>query len=265
MKSIPIFIVLLALSVYTKAGIVVNNGLSHIYQVTTGSVTAGEIALENTSATPQTVKIYLQDLSYNASGATFYCDPSGKPTSNAGWIKIQTQLVTLQANEKAVIPYEIHLPDSSLQKGSYWSTIMVEPTVDPGQGAAKAAITIQSVVRYAIQIITNYQTADLRPNIKFDSVSIKKTRDKRYAQVAITNTGNLYIRPTTQLELYDPKSGEKTGTYSSLPMSILPGNAKTFQIDISNAPPGKYSAVLMATDSADNAFALHIALDIKNE
>lgn len=265
MKHLLSTIILVILTMHAKAGIIVNNGLSHIYQIHAGEIIKGEITIENTSETSQTVKIYLQDVRYNASGTTFFTDPSGKATSNAGWIKLASNLITLKGKEKTSVSYEIHIPEDSLQKGSYWSTVMVEPTDNLSPNKTKGAITIQSLVRYAIQIITNNQTDDLKPNIKFDSVSITKINNKRFVNIAISNTGNLYFRPTAHIELYNRQSGEKAGTYNSIPMGILPGNAKSFQIDITNITPGKYSAVLMATDNGDNAFALNTVLDIKND
>lgn len=55
------------------------------------------------------------------------------------------------------------------------------------------------------------------------------------------------------------------GNFSSLPMGLLPDTSKTFYIDISKLPPDKYNAAIIATDEDENAFALNVELEIKND
>lgn len=267
MKHLICLISVLLSSYYAFAGLVVNNGLTHIYQVQSGNLIKGKIEIENSGEKPLDIKIYLQDLAYNASGTTYYTDPSGKDRSNAGWINLTTNIITINAKEKKNIDYTIQVPTHPLQQGSYWSAIMVEPTsaLSPTPKST-SQLSIQSVVRYSIQIITNIQTDDLKPSIQFDSIQVKNQNNGiRTLHLAISNTGILYFRPTAIIELYNQNTSEKVGSFSSIPMGILPGNSKTFLIDLSKILPGKYSAVLMATDGADNAFAVNTLLEIKNE
>lgn len=265
MKRLLLFTLFLFSFYFVFAGIVVSNGLTHIYQVHNGELIKGKIEIENSGDQPQNVKLYLQDLGYNANGTTFYKDPSGNLRSNASWIKLETNLLTLKAKEKKEVFYEMTVPRSDLQQGSYWSAIIVEPTEILAPTRKNPGFSIQSVVRYAIQIISNNQTEDLKPNLKFDSIKVDKMGSIRMLNVAISNTGSLYFRPMAIIEFYDQKTGEKAGRFSSVSMGLLPGNAKTFNIDISKMNPGKYSAVLMATDDANNAFAYNTVLDIKND
>src|SRR5690242_12039050 len=100
MKHLICLISVLLSSYYAFAGLVVNNGLTHIYQVQSGNLIKGKIEIENSGEKPLDVKIYLQDLAYNASGTTYYTDPSGKDRSNAGWINLTTNIITINAKEK---------------------------------------------------------------------------------------------------------------------------------------------------------------------
>ena len=50
-----------------------------------------------------------------------------------------------------------------------------------------------------------------------------------------------------------------------MPMGLLPDSSKSFYIDISKIPPDKYKAVIIATDENENAFALNVELEIKND
>ena len=96
-------------------------------------------------------------------------------------------------------------------------------------------------------------------------VRVEKEDGKQTAKIAIANKGNLYCKPTASIEIYNRKTGEKLGTYASLTMGLLPSTSKTFYIDISKIPPDKYRAMIMATDEEENAFALNVDLEVKND
>ncbi|WP_228426722.1 hypothetical protein [Chryseobacterium carnipullorum] len=48
-------------------------------------------------------------------------------------------------------------------------------------------------------------------------------------------------------------------------MGLLPQTSKSFHIDISKVPPAQYKAVIIATDEDENAFALNVELEVKND
>lgn len=249
----------------SKAGIVIHNGLTHVYNMNHAGVYKGRISLENTSKRSQIVKVYLQDISYKWSGEIYYTTPPSHPFSNAAWITLGGTLLTLQAGEKMDIPYEINVPNEQLASGSYWSVIIVEPEQNIDSPKDNNSIAISSVVRYAIQVISNYKSDELQPHLKFESVKMDTTQQKKILKVAILNDGSLFCKPTASIDIYDNKTGQIVGTYSSVTMSLLPNNSKSFLIDISSVPKGKYATVIIATDENENAFALNVELEVKND
>nr|WP_315025674.1 DUF3324 domain-containing protein [uncultured Chryseobacterium sp.] len=264
-KRVLILISLILQFCFLHAGIVVLNGLTHSYKVENGKVYKGKIAIENTSADPQSVKIFLQDFTYNANGTTNYTALHTNSRTNGDWIKLNTNLVTLKGKEKTEILYEITIPDTSIDAGSYWSVIMVEPVEDIKPSNDKPGVKITSVIRYAIQVITDYNTEKAKPDLKFEGVKVEKQEQKQVVKIAIANQGNLYCRPTASIEIYTRKTGEKIGNFSGMAMGLLPQTSKTFDIDISKIPPGQYKAVIITTDEDENAFALNVELEIKND
>ncbi|KAA0129083.1 hypothetical protein FY557_05830 [Chryseobacterium sp. SN22] len=112
---------------FFQAGIVVLNGLSHTHTVENGKVYRGKIAIENNGKQPQSVKLFLQDFTYHSDGTIHYSPQGTHIRTNAGWIRMNTNLVSLKAKEKTEIFYEITVPDQIPGPGSYWSVIMVEP------------------------------------------------------------------------------------------------------------------------------------------
>lgn len=250
---------------FSRANIVVLNGLTHNYKVENGQVYKGKIAIENTDNKPQNVKIFLQDFTYLADGSINYTTPNSNDKSNANWIKLNTNLVTLKAKEKTEIYYEIKVPDKISQAGSYWSVIIVEPIDDLKPNDNKDGINITSVIRYAIQVITDYDSEKAKPDLKFEGIKIDKEDGRQILKIAIANNGNLYCKPIAAIEIYNRKNGQKIGNFSSQAMGLLPKTSKSFYIDISKMPPDTYNAVIIATDEEENAFAINVELEIKND
>lgn len=245
------------------ASIVILNGLTHNYKVENGQVYKGKIAIENTDNKPQNVKIFLQDLRYDANGSITYSPPNTFSQTNAGWIKLNTNLLTLKAREKTEVYYEIVVPKQISGEGSYWSVVMVEPVEDIRPDDNKEGVNITSIIRYAIQIITDYNSERAKPELKFEDVKIEQENGNRTVKIAIANQGNLYCKPSATIEIYHRKDGKKIGTFSSPAMGLLPQTSKSFHIDISKIPPDAYNAVIIATDEEENAFAINVELDVK--
>ncbi len=250
---------------FLRAGIVILNGLTHSYKIENGKVYKGKVAIENTGSNPQSVKIFLQDYTYHADGTINYTALRTNKRSNGEWLKLNTNLVTLKGKEKTEILYEITIPNQAMDPGSYWSVIIVEPVEDIKPSDSKPGVSITSIIRYAIQVITDFETEKAKPDLKFESIKVEKQEGKQTAKIAIANNGNLYCKPTASIEIYNRKTGEKVGTYSSLTMGLLPNTSKTFYIDISKVPPDKYKAAIIAADEEENAFALNVELEVKNE
>ncbi|MFS4473885.1 WxL protein host-binding domain-containing protein [Chryseobacterium sp. T20] len=264
-KRILLLITLILQFHFLHAGIVILNGLTHSYKIENGKVYKGKVAIENTGSNPQSVKIFLQDYTYHADGTINYTALRTNTRSNGEWLKLNTNLVTLKGKEKTEIFYEITVPNQAMDPGSYWSVIIVEPVEDIKPSDGKPGVSITSIIRYAIQVITDFETEKAKPDLKFESIKVEKQEGKQTAKIAIANNGNLYCKPTASIEIYNRKTGEKVGTYSSLTMGLLPNTSKTFYIDISKVPSDKYKAAIIATDEEENAFALNVELEVKNE
>lgn len=264
-KRILLLITFMLQFAFLHAGIVVLNGLTHSYKIENGKVYKGKIAIENTSSTPQNVKLFLQDFTYHADGTFNYTELHTNNRTNGNWIKLNTNLVTLKGKEKTEVFYEITVPNQPLDPGSYWSVIIVEPVDDIKPSDNKPGVNITSVVRYAVQVITDIETEKAKPDLKFENVKVEKEEGKQTVKIAIANNGNLYCRPTASIEIYHRKTGKKIGTFSSLTMGLLPTTSKTFPIEISKVPPDQYTATIMATDEEENAFAINVELEVKND
>jgi hypothetical protein len=266
MRYFFIYIFLILGHQISFASIIIQNGLSHQYKVSAGTVYTGTIIIQNTSDKAQNVKLYFEDITYNGNGETVYSALNENPRSNAKWIKLETNLLALGGKEVKSVFYTISVPKDSLQAGSYWTSIMVEPIDDYKPDGKKGGFTITSVVRYSIQIITDIHSDDIKTELEFKKLNMSSIDGKRTLEVAIQNTGNLYCRATATVELFDKQTAKKIGRFSSIPAGLYPlGNYKIFNIDLSTVPKGSYKAALIATDQENNAFAIDIDLEVKDE
>lgn len=245
------------------ASIVITNGLTHTHNVKEGTVYKGIITIENTAKTSQNVKLYQKDYSYKADGTSYYNDPGSNERSNLQWIKLNTNLLKLEAKGKVDVAYEIVVP-TNIDAGSYWSVIMVEPVDEIKPSNDKPGVQIKSVIRYSIQIITtNDQPAEAL--LTFDAINLTKQDGKRVLQLDLSNNGQLYHTVEASIEIFDNKTGSNKGTYLSSKLSLLPNNSKRFTIDLSSLSPGKYSAAILAATHDEQIFGINIELDIPNE
>lgn len=248
----------------TKASIVVLNGLSHQHSTEKGKVYKGVVEIQNNGKTKKNVKLYLQDLSYQADGTIAYTEPGTNNLTNTDWIKMSTNLLELQPGEKKEILYEITMPNHINAPGSYWSTLMVEPIADINPNDNSKGVQIQSIIRYAVQIITDYATQSLAPELKFENIAIEKVGNQRMLKVALANHGKIYYLTKLSLEIFDTTEAKKIEEdFSSPMMSLLPNTSKIFPVDITSLKKGTYKIVAFAKDDQENVFALEFELDVE--
>lgn len=143
--------------------------------------------------------------------------------------------------------------------------IIVEPVEDIKPSDSKQGVNITSIIRYAIQVITDYNSEKVKPDLKFESVKIDKEEGKQVVKIAIANKGDIYTKPTASIEIYNRKTGQKVGTFFSQAMGLLPQTSKSYHINLNKIPPDQYNVVIIATDEDENAFALNVELEIKND
>ena len=134
--------------------------------------------------------------------------------SNASWIKFNPELLVLGPNEKASIDFEVNVPASRFSYPEpYWSVLMVEGINPPDTTDNSKGVTINTAIRYAIQLITNIDNTGTR-DVKFLGLDLHRQDETNMLNVFIENTGERVLRPELALELFD-ETGNSTGTIKS--------------------------------------------------
>lgn len=262
-KNIILLLLIIGNYYNTKANIIIVNGLTHQFKTEKGQIYNGKIEVQNVGKTTKRVKLYLQDMSYTSDGEIFYTDPGSNKLTNTDWLKFNTNYIELQPGQKSEFIFEFTVPNHITDKGTYWSTCMIEPVEDILPNNSNNGIQINSVVRYAIQIITDYSSQSLAPEIRFKNINLDNSNQQKTLKIALANDGKIFCRANIAIDIFDKKDGAKIeGEFTSQKLGLLPNTSKTFPIDISGLKSGKYKLVAFAKDELDNVFAIEFELDV---
>lgn len=254
---------LLLLPSALKAGIVVVNGLTHQFDIIPGEIYRGAIEIQNTGDTEQPVKLYLRDYFFNKEGESFYDAPGSQERSNANWIDVSPSYLVLQPREKTMVTYEIRVPQEIELTGTYWSVIMVEEESPVSANSGAKGLTIQTQLRYAVQVATTAGNTGKR-NLTFFGIKPVKEDGMQLLAVEIENKGELLFKPVVSVELFD-EQGNSVGIFYSLRKKLYPNTSSRFLIDLKGIAPGNYQSLVLADCGEEDVFGINVPLEINNE
>lgn len=243
------------------AGVGPLGATTHVRAAQPGETYRGTIVVRNTDAEPAEVKVYRRDYAFTADGRNEFGAPGGLPRSNAGWLRLSQEQITVPPKGRSTVQYEVSVPDDPDLAGTYWSTIMVEPVTgaeaaDPrGEG-----VRLVQVVRHAVQVITEIGDTGTAA-IEFKNARVLSGNGERLFTVDVENTGERWLRPKVWLELHDPQ-GRSAGRLEGQRRRIFPATSVRYRIDLSGVRPGKYLALLVADAGRNDFFGTRLELNI---
>lgn len=240
------------------AGVIVQNGLTHVHQLGAGQQVSGKIVLKNIGNSSERVVIYQKDYQLNCSGTVGYLEPGSNPRSLSSYLKVSNADYNLAAGETYELTYKIDIPTSFDIKGSLWSLLMIEITEPLTEQQVRGNVTVGSKVRYGVQIIAS--TPETEPTeVKFTDVKIEKNGDgQKIVNVTIENKGVLFAKPHIELQLFN-SNAEIVGEFKSVAKKVYPGNCQLYSIPLSEFPPGTYKAIMIA-DYDNSAVAVNLTI-----
>lgn len=255
---IPLLVLAALPRVY--AGVSVLGDLTHERDSARGLAYSGVIVLQNTGDEDLEVDMYQTDYRFSSDGRNDYGEPGKSPRSNASWIAFSPRHLSMPARQRAEVSYTVQVPDDSSLTGSYWSLLMVEgvpkPTVETPK--PEQTITLKTVIRYGIQIITNIGETGTRM-LKFAATRLLRDGRGRSLQIDVENTGERWLQPVLWVELYDGK-GALAGRYEAERQRVFPGTSVRFRFDLSAVPEGSYKCLAVADCGGDDLFGANYTL-----
>ena len=239
--------------------------LTHEKDVKPGERYRHEIVLRNTDSIPVEVKLYQTDYSFAADSGIHYDPPGKMPRSNAKWVALSRNTITVPPQATERVEYEVLVPGEKGLIGTYWSMIMVEPISKDSRESAEAlpenTTTISQVLRYGIQVVTNIGKGG-QVELTFANPRLIQEEGKRLFAIDVANTGQRSLRTALWLELYSDK-GSPVGKFQGSAQRLYPGTSACYKIDLGKTPNGKYLGMVAADAKGDNLFGANVELEIK--
>jgi hypothetical protein len=233
------------------SAISVNSGLFNEINSEVNNVYEGKIELYNSDDKSATAKVYINDYLFNSKGERFYNPAGTDKRSNANWIKLVNDRVTVGPKSYQAIKYTVAVPNDVTLKGTYWSIIMVEeisnesaenPSLDQKE---LVKISIKQVLRYGVQVANNINKKDSSINLVFKEIKIN--REDKTLDVNLENNGNLMVTPFMSLDVYD-ETGNFVKKVEANPFRIYPTCSVKYSLDIAELKAGTYNTIIVADD-----------------
>ncbi len=280
-KTLIFFLILVIQAQLSLAGISIMGELAQEQTLQPGEKYEGVINLKNTGQVSCQVNVYQTDYLFYADGTNLYGEPGSIPRSNARWLTVGPNRLTILPHEVASVHYTIQVPepkllasgnnytgesDNSELIGTYWSMVMIEPMPDAGTDSiqdetGKIKMGIQTRIRYGIQIITNIGDTGIR-KIVFQNKTLLNQDALTILQMDIANVGQRWLNPDVWVELFD-QAGKNLGRFKSDQKRIYPDCSARHKINLTSVPPGKYQALIVADNGDESVFGAKYDLEIK--
>jgi len=261
-----LFLALLATSALTQAtsfaGVTVVGNLARQIKVQPGQAFDGVVLLKNTDSHPAEARIYQTDYSSRADGTSDYAEPGTSPRSNANWITLSPSRVKLAPGETVPVRFKGTAPKKADLRGSYWSMLMVEPNASAAASpeTGKVSVGLQTLIRFGVQIVTEVGTQGTR-SLQILDKSMAKADGKRMLQVDLANNGERLLIPNVALELFD-RAGASIGRFDGGRTRIYPASSVRARVDLTDVPPGQYTAMLLLDSGDEQVMAAQYDLEV---
>ncbi len=264
--SIIAVLLIFSLANFCMGKVIVVGSLTHEQDLAPGDTFSGTITLKNTADKDAGVRIYQTDYVFAANGISRYDPPGSNSRSNAAWISLSNEYLTIPAHERFSLFYQGTVPNDTSLSGTYWSIIMVEPVPDSRHdtlfdAATGVSMGVTTRTRYGIQVITNIGKA-AKPALKFIGKTLKETPGGMVLQIDVANTGTKVVRPDAWLEIYDAKAN-LISRLRSQAKRILPNCSVRHIFNLSNVGKGSYEALVVLDDGANCAYGGQYSLVIE--
>lgn len=262
--QLGLFLLFLSLISFRAVGaLVITNGLTHEHSVVKGDTVFGAIIVTNTSSHSESFIVHQRDYYINHAGESDYPEAGSSSRSNASWIDYEPDNYTLQSGETTTVNYRIIVPDSIDFTGTYWSVILVEGTESPMNLENQGLVTINSIIRYAVQVICHFNGYG-KKDIEFINVALTHEDERKILNIDLINSGDFMLRPIASIELFDA-AGESLGIYKSIKKRVFPKTSRRFEIDLTKLKAGSYQSLLLADCSDEEVFGTNLTVEIKDE
>jgi hypothetical protein len=245
-----------------RAGIAPDGEATQVHVASAGQLYRGAIVIRNPGTSVATVKLYQTDYTFAADGSNAFDGPARLPRSNAAWLRLHREQVTLGPGDLASVDYQVQVPMDASLSGTYWSVVMLQEL--PGaeaSGQKREGMKLGQSLRHAIQIVTEIGATG-RGQVTFRNARLVDSGGERAFSVDLENTGERWLRTELWLELHD-EQGKYRGRFTAPRRRTFPGTSVRSRFVLAGAPAGKYMGLLVADGGRGDIFGMQVELDLR--
>ena len=230
---------------FAQAGITASPSKLY-YHVAPGASGIQSVTISNPLSRDLEVGVSLGDWKYDLLGTNSLHDPGTLETSCTDWIKVLPgSYFTLLPNERKELSIELTVPSTADKTIPVHTAMLYFTQLNPNESKSTSGAAIKVSVRMGVKIYHSFSETDKR------DIEITDFRDKQdaknltspgFLELAMENTGQLWLDGKIKWELFNAQNGEKV-KMDDLDFLMLPGDKRTLTKELpKNLSKGRYSA-----------------------
>ena len=232
------------------------------FDVTPGAEYAGRFDVLNESDGELTLQIQPKDIRAEIGRGLAVMDPGAHDRSNAEWLVLDADIVTVQPGERRPVFYRVAVP-AGVGDGSHWSALQITTAEAPRAALPESDRLIQASVGQSVfvyvQVVTH--VGEAASEIAFLTSEVAESDGKPVLDLHLQNDGDRSDVVEIWAELYGA-DGELATRIEGSSRVMHPGTAIRQALDLSGVAPGTYSAIVVAEPSYGDAFGLRTEITL---
>ncbi|MBB5636571.1 hypothetical protein HDF26_001940 [Pedobacter cryoconitis] len=224
-----------------------------------GETVSQTITFGNTSGGVLSFTTRKQDWERDSLGTKVYYDSNTKPLSNAGWITLSSNDVSVQPGENKQVIISLNIP-ADAKKLTSSMLFFTQVREQEAQQKSTAKIGINVLMEVGIQVY--YVPRGLSPGelefLSFDDHGLYENGKNKYRRLAlkIHNKGSLNKDAFIRFELTNKETGEEIKIKPEV-LAMLPDATQWVMVDLPFDLKGKFLAVALL--DAGSSYDLKVA------
>ncbi|MBE9583109.1 Fn3-like domain-containing protein [Mucilaginibacter sp. JRF] len=231
-----------------------------------------QVTLTNSGTTSVIFRSSLMDWKRDSIGEKQYAPANTLPSSNASWIEVKPNVITVPANGSAIVTVTMHvpakLPTASVSNSMLFLTQINEQLAKTTAKGNSPRIGVSVKLEFGVHVYFTQPTAlskdlDIAAFDYRGIITEKGVKVRRFA-IKVKSNGTVVTDGTLRFDI----TNQTTGTdYKVEPraLSFLPGNEQVVYLDLPVTLTGKY--VLVALLDSGEETSLKVAkkeIDLKD-
>jgi len=196
-----------------------------------GTLMIDEALIMNRGDVPLTLQLYAADAITAVNGGTGFANDGEEKNGVARWLSVSVAELSLQPGEERMVPFTIKVPPDA-SPGQHTAGLVLEAVTTGGASTvgSDARFTVNIVRRAGVAVLIDVPGTHLA-GLEITGICLRQQDSNVGAtfQVAVRNTGNVYVRGQGSLVISD-REGMKLASIPVEMDAVLAGDATHFQV-----------------------------------